>query len=352
MYTAADLSRYPFFEKRIKERGIDSMLDSLTGTVARPMIIEFIKDCIDSGTRCAIAIIDLDNFKAINDNYGHLVGDRVLQRVSSDIINYVGNDGVLGRFGGDEFLLINFKHLDYDDVHEYYEGMYNNDVAFRKVIKLDGCSPYISATMGSCTFPDNTDTYDGVFSIIDKTLYRGKYKGRNCYIIYVERLHKDLKIQELSKHSIMLTMKNFAYEFDRGADFPLKLWCVNQPFCTALHISECYYIDMKGDMYRFRNYEKVGVADDLDNYMITEIFHTDDFTDIKELSPNTYKTIIDLGIETILVSKIIYGKKCYGYVLCPGEYIRRLWQDEEQALAYFVGRLIGEYIDRHQDMNS
>ena len=54
-----------------------------------------------------------------------------------------------------------------------------------------------------------------------------------------------------------------------------------------------------------------------------------------------------LQIDTILVVRIIYKNKDHGFLLCPGEYIRRLWQDEEQALAFFVGRMIAEFEERN-----
>lgn len=349
MYTLERLSKYDYFRDKLKENGLSHILDSLTGTVTRPMIIGFVREMIDKKVPFTAAIIDLDNFKSINDNYGHDQGDVVLKKVSDDLMNYIGDSGLLGRIGGDEFLMINFDYLTYDDIHEFYEGMCINDTVFRKALQLNGGKAYISSTIGSAAFPTDADNYDMLFALMDKTLYRGKSKGRNCYIIYVEHKHKHLTVQKLAKHSIFHTMRNLANAFDCGRNLKNKLNRVNQPLCAELHILDCYYIDKEGDMVQFSDYKNVGKADDIGNIMEDVCYHTDDFTDIEKLCPNTYKIIKELEFETILVVNIEYKNEKCGYILCPGEYIRRLWQEEEQALAFFVGRMIAEYLERKKE---
>ena len=294
-------------------------------------------------------MLDLDNFKFINDTYGHKVGDGVLSNVSADLMRYYDGVGLIGRFGGDEFILVNLRDIEYADKKVFYQQMYANYNVMRKNIKLETCAPFITGTLGSATFPYDADNYDDLFAMIDKTLYRGKSKGRNCYIIYVEHKHKHLTVQKLAKHSIFHTTRNLANAFDCGRGLKNKLNRVNQPLCAELHILDCYYIDKEGDMVQFSDYKNVGKADDIGNIMEDVCYHTDDFTDIEKLCPNTYKIIKELEFETILVVNIEYKNEKCGYILCPGEYIRRLWQEEEQALAFFVGRMIAEYLERKKE---
>ena len=347
MYRVETLSKYDFFKDKIRENSMSHILDSLTGAIARPVIIEFVQEMIRQRIPFTLAIIDLDNFKSINDNFGHEQGDEVLKKVSGDLIDYLGDDGLLGRIGGDEFLMINFKYLTYDEIHEYYEGMCINDTVFRKALQLNGGKTYISSTIGSANFPNDADNYNDLFALIDKTLYRGKSKGRNCYIIYVERLHKHLSVQKLSKHSLLLTMKNLANAFDTGEDLRVALARVGQPLCAELHILDCYYIRKNGEVFRFSDGICIGMADDIGNIVEGFSYHTDDYSELEKLCPNTYEMIQKLQIDTILVVRIIYKNKDHGFLLCPGEYIRRLWQDEEQALAFFVGRMIAEFEERN-----
>ena len=82
--------------------------DSLTGLVDKTDIIRIAKERIDDrrleGT--TLAIVDIDFFKAINDTYGHQFGDEVIKRVADIISKETGNEGIAGRFGGDEFLIV------------------------------------------------------------------------------------------------------------------------------------------------------------------------------------------------------------------------------------------------------
>ena len=208
MYEAADLSIYPFFNELLKATPLPAMLDSLTGVLARPYMIDFIHHLIEEKVEFTAAMIDLDNFKSFNDHYGHSVGDRVLSTVADKLIHFVGSSGLVGRFGGDEFLIVAFIGNDYERIHDFYETMYNDRVTgrssnvFRQDIRIDHLKLFISATLGSASFPKDAEDFETLFSLMDKTLYRGKFKGRNCYIIYVPEKHAHLEIPKMAPHSL------------------------------------------------------------------------------------------------------------------------------------------------------
>lgn len=82
LYTIEDLRKYPFFDKIIDEISLDEILDTLTGILSRAYSIKFVHSLIAEKTPFSFTIIDLDNFKTINDNYGHSAGDKVLMSVS------------------------------------------------------------------------------------------------------------------------------------------------------------------------------------------------------------------------------------------------------------------------------
>ncbi|MBQ7305434.1 MAG: GGDEF domain-containing protein, partial [Clostridia bacterium] len=85
------------------------MVDSLTGLVSRKYMIGFIQHLIENGVPFTLALLDLDNFKFINDTYGHKIGDGVLAGLAGDLEKYLEDYGIAGRYGGDEFLIINFR---------------------------------------------------------------------------------------------------------------------------------------------------------------------------------------------------------------------------------------------------
>jgi len=115
MYTYDDLKKYEYF----KDIDMNYALDSLTGVLSRANVLGFAKHLVDTKTPFMMGILDIDNFKLVNDNYGHMVGDECLKSVASNLAAYVGGDGVVGRFGGDEFVVIYFKSQSYDDIHDY-----------------------------------------------------------------------------------------------------------------------------------------------------------------------------------------------------------------------------------------
>ena len=346
MYTEEQLGKFDFFREKLRGERLADLLDSLTGLVTRSVMIGFIHAMIDEEIPFTLAMVDLDNFKLVNDNYGHKVGDEMLSKVAADMIDFLGEDGVVGRFGGDEFLMINFRCLTYDSIHEFYDAMCENETVFRKKHNLESHSLFVSATIGSATFPTDAKDYDGMFELIDKTLYRGKSKGRNCFIIYVERLHKDLTVEKLAKHSLLSTMQILAKAFDEGEGLPDKLFRLNGPLCAELRIRENFFIDNLGDMYRFSDFKCVANVSDMAGFVTENEYHSDEFEAIKKISPKMYRTLSELNMETVMITRIYRKDVTYGFLLCQGDYSRRLWQSDEQALSYFAARLVAEYLDQ------
>ena len=149
-----------------------------------------------------MGILDIDNFKLVNDNYGHKVGDECLKSIASNLADYIGEDGLVGRFGGDEFVIIYFKDTEYDAVHEYIERLYDVGTIIRRRLCVDDVSFFVTATIGCASFPKDSTNYEDLFLKIDKALYRGKTKGRNCFIIYVESKHKDIEVHRKEESSL------------------------------------------------------------------------------------------------------------------------------------------------------
>ena len=97
MYTKEQLLKYPYFEEVFKSRDVSNVIDSLTGLVSRRYILEFIQYLVENNIPFTLAILDLDNFKFINDSYGHKMGDNVLAGLSNDLERYLEDYGLAGR---------------------------------------------------------------------------------------------------------------------------------------------------------------------------------------------------------------------------------------------------------------
>ena len=176
--------------------------DSLTGLVDKSDIMKIARERIDEnkldGT--ALVIIDIDFFKGINDSFGHQFGDDVIKKVADIISNEVGNHGVSGRFGGDEFFVVLNNIKDESDIRPILKGIKNKVSATFPDKGIDRDSP-LSVSIGAAVFPNDADNYDDLLTLADHCLYLAKSKGRNRYIIYTLAKHGTLD-------SIKLTHQN------------------------------------------------------------------------------------------------------------------------------------------------
>lgn len=182
-------------DEPIEDFCAESYLDPLTELLNKKTITEHAKNMLadKNNTRVALAMLDLDNFKQVNDTYGHMFGDDVLKKVGNIIKEAVTGVAVAGRMGGDEFFMV-FK--------DYVDELHLRNVL--RTIKIN-IATYFQGKIGdiplSCSVGasrsdiDSTD-YHRLFKVADKALYLAKQKGKNRYIIYKTELHGEFKFDE------------------------------------------------------------------------------------------------------------------------------------------------------------
>ena len=180
--------------------------DSLTGVYNKKTITEYAKKRIseEKEKRIVIAILDVDHFKSVNDTFGHLYGDKVLARVGGRLKEIVGEDGVIGRIGGDEFMIV-FNGLNDDQV---LRGMLR---AIRTQIKWEFAEDFenlsITCSIGASIFPVNGRDYEDLFKKADCCLYIAKEKGRDRYVFFRDEMHRASYEAMLNKNQLN-AMKN------------------------------------------------------------------------------------------------------------------------------------------------
>lgn len=172
-------------------------IDSLTKTYNKKTISEIAVKRLNEAKgkeRVAFVIVDLDHFKPVNDAYGHLAGDKVLEQSGEILNNIVGNNGFVGRYGGDEFFIVlnnvESEVLLRGTLQAILETVRNNFADSFDDIK-------ITTSIGASVFPDNGTTYDELFKKADFCLYRAKDKGRNRYVFFRDDLHLKLYQQSV-----------------------------------------------------------------------------------------------------------------------------------------------------------
>jgi len=340
MYKIEQLIKYRYFAEQLETTGLDHITDSLTGLISRAYILGFARSLIAENIPFTFGILDLDNFKFVNDTYGHSTGDEVLKGVSAELSSYLMDFGIAGRFGGDEILFINFRDLTYDEKKDFLTDLYTVSGVLRKNYRLTQCSPFITGTIGCATFPYDTADYDELFMMIDKTLYRGKSKGRNCYIIYLEEKHKNIEIRRLAGHGICTVMQSLVRQFELTPGAENRLRAVLPLFMDEIGITDLYYTDRNHIMHAVIDKNFRENVEDIENLTKDDIYRTNEILDIKEIAPIFYEVLNKHNVETVLLSKIGMKTDTDGYLICAEPRSHRIWQEDECAMLYFLAKLI------------
>ena len=176
--TKAELEKY---SKKLK---MQATTDTLTGLANRRKITELLKEEIkkleeDNNNNFNIIMLDIDFFKKVNDNFGHPMGDQVIKEVSNHMQNKIGTKGVVGRFGGEEFLTVLYVN-DINTAGKVADQI-RVDIENKK-IEFDGKKINVTVSMGvACS--SETVIYKDLLNMADERLYKAKENGRNQTVI-------------------------------------------------------------------------------------------------------------------------------------------------------------------------
>ncbi|AKN31631.1 hypothetical protein Ccar_12450 [Clostridium carboxidivorans P7] len=155
----------------------DSIKDGLTGVYNKKYITtllqEEIKKTLKSSIPLTIAMIDIDHFKKINDNYGHLTGDKVLKKLADLVTTELGLNEKFGRFGGEEFLILMFD-TQLKDGYELCEKIRSKVSNYKFEYE---CS-HITISIGIAELKCD-DSISSLIKRADDCLYKAKFNGRN-----------------------------------------------------------------------------------------------------------------------------------------------------------------------------
>jgi diguanylate cyclase (GGDEF)-like protein len=155
-------------------------VDDLTRAWNRGAIMDLFRAEISRaqrGTPLAVAMIDIDWFKIVNDTYGHPTGDRVLIETTSRIRSAVRDFDLVGRYGGEEFLLVlgNCSEAESEAICRRVCAK----VAETPMLALDGTELSVTVSIGVATYSPQCATTDALIAVADAALYRAKRGGRN-----------------------------------------------------------------------------------------------------------------------------------------------------------------------------
>jgi diguanylate cyclase (GGDEF)-like protein/PAS domain S-box-containing protein len=149
--------------------------DALTGCLNRAATAAEVERMLCEGRHVAIVFIDLDDFKAINDDIGHAAGDELLRVAAGRLRSVARSDDVLGRLGGDEFVVVcgsTYSQLDPDALAERFASGVNGDVVFA------GQRVTLRASVGAALSVTGESDVEGLFHRADVAMYAAKRRAR------------------------------------------------------------------------------------------------------------------------------------------------------------------------------
>lgn len=167
--------------------------DAATGLLNKRALIEYATDRLADAcdNKLYMILIDIDDFKSINDTYGHLMGDKAIIVLAESLTEALDGRGVVGRFGGDEFFILTEDIPDEQQLRLFLKAMLSQ-LRYNQVKKLK--SVRFTLSMGISQYPQAGNKFDDLFKLADKALYIAKDKGKNRYIIYRPQLHDSIDV--------------------------------------------------------------------------------------------------------------------------------------------------------------
>jgi len=195
-------------ERKIAEETINFQAyhDLLTKLPNRALLRDRLSLAISQAKRddesLAVMFLDLDRFKNINDSLGHMIGDELLQQVSTRLKDCIREGDTLARFGGDEFTLMLPKlHNEREDAVKLANKISSS---LKEPFNVDGHELYVSASIGIAMYPQDGTNIDSLIKHADVAMYHVKGQGKNGYqfysnemnIPYIEKLSLDTGIHK------------------------------------------------------------------------------------------------------------------------------------------------------------
>lgn len=209
---------------------VKSELDEMTGLFNKTTTINLITDTLSKypNEHHALLVVDIDNFKAINDVFGHTVGDHTISIVSNVITSQFSGTDIVGRIGGDEFVVFIRNVVSKKEVYEKTTALVNI-ISEKKNLSIPD---NVTISIG-LVFSDGTETeYPMLFTKADEALYASKHSGKSCYSEYGVGL---------SEAEVFATTA-LVYTGSRNVMSMLEFAC--EPRCNVIQVSSV--VEMAG----------------------------------------------------------------------------------------------------------
>lgn len=165
-----------------------SYQDVLTGLWNRAYTENAVNEMISQEKKGALFMLDMDNFKAVNDNYGHIAGDETLKVFAGTLKKFAGEGGILCRIGGDEFMIFVKGVTEKSELSSRAADIISD---FQKKFAALSFEIECSVSIGIAQTPEDGLEFNKLYNSADKALYYVKQNGKNAYHFFSDKLQKE-----------------------------------------------------------------------------------------------------------------------------------------------------------------
>lgn len=180
-----DNTKFKVQEEQIRHLARHDFLTQLPNRMS--FLVQLEKE-LQAGHTGAVLLLDIDNFKSINDTLGHLCGDELLKLIAGRLLSISDENMIVGRLGGDEFLILITNKSCQADIEAYADKILT---AFDESFRLNSREVFVSISMGISCYPYDSNIIDQLIMNADTAMYEVKNRGKNHYLYY----HHELKAE-------------------------------------------------------------------------------------------------------------------------------------------------------------
>ncbi len=349
--------------------------DGLTMLLNKSSIQKEIKDYLSVRKDTALAamlILDVDNFKAVNDNLGHFYGDAVLKQMDANLKSLFRSQDAIGRSGGDEFIILLKDIPDRGIVTERCKLIVEH---FRGLFEHLTPSLPVSVSIGAAVAPEDGVTYGDLYRLADEALYQAKKRGKNQFVVYnshdrfeqlpnlegrVTRIDSDFR-EAMDDESLMEFIFNLLYD---SRDFDSAVNEILAFVGIQFNVSRVYIFENSQDGKACSNtfeWCNDGIEPQLD--LLQGLDYENDLpgfkdayneegilycTDICELPPSVYAVVEPQGIKSMLHCAIMDEGEHKGFVGFDECSANHLWTQGQISLLKLISKVLSVFITKHR----
>ncbi len=360
-------------EKKCNEQELKSRAehDALTNLLNKDASTYYIETFLGSSAchgSSALLIIDLDNFKQVNDQYGHMFGDLIITQSAEEIRKLFRTGDIVGRIGGDEFIVLMKNIPSLELLKRRLDALIN---VFSTVLHDRVPEARLGCSVGVALYPQHGLQYQDLFLQADQALYQAKGKSKNCYQIYdannadavtgspsvrstpidsdqdtvftLDKLIQYTFQQLYSSGNIELTIKNMLHLV--GQQTNVSRTYIFENDASNTHCSNTFEWCNTGITPEIENLQNLSYSAELlhyqKNFNTQGIFYC---PDIKTLPREQYHLLAPQGIKSMLQCAIRDNGVFRGFVGFDECNSNRLWTQQQIDALIFFSEIISTFL--------